>query len=912
VTSEIVVILAAGIEWQSPQMLGISLLIGVLITLAVVLLYPAQVRLLPRAWRYALPALRCAALLALAASVARPVAQRTIREEEQGAVVVLIDTSRSMGVQDTQRTAASKVALADGLGRLPPGVRSRGDVFAAISPDIERLPTLLNDITQAQREVSVAQLQGKENEEAQARFNDAAQAFTQLTKRLAAQRSKLKKSPQMMDALARLDRIPPLNTKAGEGKVELAERTIANVLERAAQFQNESDDALYRSNDQVHATCDELGGLTRLGLVEQALVHVQSGLLARLPARAPLYGYAIGADVTPVPLRGGHDNVKRILLAPDGGKSDLTGGLRQVMELLRFQPVQSVILFSDGRQVGAETSIASSLMGSDVRVYTISPAPPIKEAPVRDVAIERVSLPQSLFVGETLKVSAELRWSGLANKQTQVTLQTGAETQRKIVRADDKGPVNFAVQMSDPGPQQVSITAAPVEGEISTENNTATRWVKVLSDRFDVLLVSGTASWDFRYLRNALSRTQWINPQTVLLDGDNARLGLTPEQILAQDVIILCDAPVKGLSPEQWEAVRKSVAQRGGSVILLAGQSHLPQEYTGEYLSEFLPYRRSTRRIGSPGTGGGGGGGAPVWRTWPGEEPEFRAVPAPRVALADIPSLDDNAGISSDRWLNLPPFFRFLALPELKDLAEPLLVERGSGAPLLTRQRLGRGKVFFLGIDETWRWRSRVGERDQDRFFQQLVRLAADEPYAAANNFLSFDTDRVTIAPGQAVHVRARLVDPSSQPLGWPGLDVDVVGADGEVVKTQRLSVVGPADSGRYEGTIGNLSAGEYHLRARGPEGSELQYPLHVARSLEAEMANLNPDESLLRRLSASSWGDFRTLETFKELPRQLSDLREREPRTAQVRLWSSWYLYAFVLACLGAEWALRKRFGLA
>ena len=101
-------IMLAAIEWQSPQMLGISLLIGVLITLAVALLYPAQVKLLPRAWRYTLPALRCAALLALAASVARPVAERKLREEEQGAVVVLIDASRSMGVHDAQRSAVQE------------------------------------------------------------------------------------------------------------------------------------------------------------------------------------------------------------------------------------------------------------------------------------------------------------------------------------------------------------------------------------------------------------------------------------------------------------------------------------------------------------------------------------------------------------------------------------------------------------------------------------------------------------------------------------------------------------------------------------------------------------------------------------------------------------------------------------
>jgi hypothetical protein len=251
-------------------------------------------------------------------------------------------------------------------------------------------------------------------------------------------------------------------------------------------------------------------------------------------------------------------------------------------------------------------------------------------------------------------------------------------------------------------------------------------------------------------------------------------------------------------------------------------------------------------------------------------------------------------------------------MPELKDLVEPLLVERGSGAPLLTRQRLGRGKVFFLGMDETWRWRNRVGERDQDRFFMQLVRAAADEPYAANNNYLSFDTDRVTIAPGESVHVRGRLADPSSQPEDWPGLDLDVVSDTGTVLKSVRLSPVGAADSGRYEGTVGGLEAGEYRLRVRGPDASELEYPLHVAESFEAEMSDLTSDERLLRRLARSSDGEVVTLDRFQDLMKDLSTLRARAPRTAEFRLWNSWYLYSFVLACLGAEWALRKRLGLS
>jgi hypothetical protein len=288
--------------------------------------------------------------------------------------------------------------------------------------------------------------------------------------------------------------------------------------------------------------------------------------------------------------------------------------------------------------------------------------------------------------------------------------------------------------------------------------------------------------------------------------------------------------------------------------------------------------------------------------------------PAANLTGADVLPLDDDPQVSAERWAALPPIFRYLALPELKEVARPLLVERGGNAPVLTRQRLGRGNVFFLGVDETWRWRSRVGERDQDRFFLQLIRAAADEPYAVSDGIISLDADRITIAPGESARVRARLIEPTwASPGAEPAsqLDVEVLRGDA-VITSHPLTPVGGADSGRFEGAVGELAAGEYTLRLRGPEGSELTYPLHVAANYEAELANLSPDEELLRRLATSSGGELRTLEQLKDLPARLSAIAEAEPKTAELRLWSSWYLYAFVLACLGAEWSLRKRLGLA
>ena len=52
-----------------------------------------------------------------------------------------------------------------------------------------------------------------------------------------------------------------------------------------------------------------------------------------------------------------------------------------------------------------------------------------------------------------------------------------------------------------------------------------------------------------------------------------------------------------------------------------------------------------------------------------------------------------------------------------------------------------------------------------------------------------------------------------------------------------------------------------------------------------------------------------------RQLPycRQLiADARLRQPRTAEIDLWDSAYLFLFVISCFVAEWALRKRLGLA
>ena len=53
-----------------------------------------------------------------------------------------------------------------------------------------------------------------------------------------------------------------------------------------------------------------------------------------------------------------------------------------------------------------------------------------------------------------------------------------------------------------------------------------------------------------------------------------------------------------------------------------------------------------------------------------------------------------------------------------------LLLKRESGSPVLTEMPLGKGRIIFVGFDETWRWRSESVAMQQ-RFWMQLLRHAA-------------------------------------------------------------------------------------------------------------------------------------------------------------------------------------------
>jgi hypothetical protein len=868
--------------WVSVGAAAVLATVGVAYT---VWTYRGQARAVPAVWRWVMVVLKSLALVGLALSVLKPVAVRPESPEEAGAVAVLIDASRSMSAVDGGRSPAERVELADALGRLPEGARPR--LLPGVLRALHGMAATAEAAARAGAELDYAKLTGRGAEVAQARFDELGRQLAGAGTDIA---SRVGGAEGLAEAVRPLAHVAEMRERAGwpaevAAAVERATVTVARARERA-------DGAVYEQNADVRRASDAVAALTRSELVAAMLTR-DAGLLGSLPAGTPVFGYVFSDGVRPVVLRKeGRPYWPADVAAAGGDLSDITGAVREALARTEGRRLQAVVVLTDGRQVGGDPVVASNLAAAGVPVF-----PVLAAGATRDLAVGQVTMPTGVYLDEVLNVGVRVRAPGFRGMPVEVQLRTEGVTQNQIVRVGDGDVADgqMHVRMDAPGLRKLTVGAGTAPGEASLLNNEVDRWVKVIPAKLKVAVLTGTPGWDFQYLRNAVVRSPWVEASEAVLPP-GAVLGMSAEQLLAQDVVVLDDVSVASLDLSQWDALHRLVTDKGGSVVLGAGDAHLPAEYTNDaMLADLLPYR--------------GGGTSAVWRTWAGEEAYFRVVPSAAAEGLDVLRLDgptSTAAVAA-QWSRLPALYRYLQLPALKPNTKALVVERETGAPVLTESRLGAGRTFMVCINETWRWRYKTGEAEQDRFWLQLLRYAAEEPYLVNGPGWAFDVDRPQVHSGERVRVRAKSTAAAAATRPAGALQASVV-RDGVAVETVPMTSAGP---GRYEAVLPNLAPGEYVVRLGGA-GQPMEIPLRVTGMAEEELSDLTGDESILKRLAEVTGGEVVPLASAGELLGKITEHHQSRPHVVERRLWDSPWLYAFVLGCLGAEWGLRKRFGLA
>jgi hypothetical protein len=234
-----------------------------------------------------------------------------------------------------------------------------------------------------------------------------------------------------------------------------------------------------------------------------------------------------------------------------------------------------------------------------------------------------------------------------------------------------------------------------------------------------VLVIDGAPRWEYRHLRARLERQpDAFEARFMLLSADpcardadaNALRVLPVRPELDQfDVIILGDFAPKDLIGAHDLS---GFVQTGGGLVLVPGPNYGPNEWK-DRLDDVLPVRPAGRP-------------APAVERTKGYRPVLTA------AGKKHPEFAYKADGPEDRpWDQLPELYGWASGYVAKPGAEILAVhptektEAGDPLPLVVQQPAGKGRVVFVGFDETWRWQYRTEAGWHAHYWTELLRSVA-------------------------------------------------------------------------------------------------------------------------------------------------------------------------------------------
>ena len=665
---------------------------------------------------------------------------------------------------------------------------------------------------------------------------------------------------------------------------------------------------------------------TRLAVAQGLIARDKGKLLDELRKAHKVKLYLVSNAARPLEEIDKPEDVARALdkllkVEPAGSQTRLGDGVRQVLTEMRGVPPTAILLLTDGQTTEGEglAQAAEFAKAKGVPLYTVGLGDP---DPTRDIELADVLVDDVVFVDDAVRFEARVQARGFAGERATVRLKRrlpGSRTaneeleKTEVVLPPDGKPARVEIVHR---PKQTGEIAYVVEvdtrpRELQVDNNRVERTVNVREEKLRVLLVEGEPRYEYRYLKSFLEREKTIELSAVLQSSDpeyseQDRVAIPTfpaskegkEGLFSYDVVILGDADLSLLSATQQQNLVEFVTQKGGGLLFVAGENFNPLSYRGSALEMLLPIQVAEAR--NPA-----GQGRSVTPFRPSLTVEGRTHPIFRFG-------NDDAS-SAKIWEGLPELFWFLEAPRKQPAAfvlatHPSLAGSDGPLPVVLYQFVGAGKTMLNGVDDTWRWRFRAGDKYFGRFWIQTIRFLARSKLLGRKQ-AEVTTDRRRYTRNQPISIQVRFPNPGIAPAsGELSVEVRKKGQGPRKIALKRS----PGARQVFEGILPGATEGDYEVRYLPPPVLEGDLPTTAFRvdppAGEFEQIRMNQPELL--RASAESRGKFygptvSAATLLKELPIPQKVPLDTDP---PIPLWNTPAMLGLFLGLLTLEWVLRKR----
>ena len=636
---------------------------------------------------------------------------------------------------------------------------------------------------------------------------------------------------------------------------------------------------------------------------------------AEIVSRADWVKRALASDLwKPLAADGANEVTTTPFATPDTEQPALSGtDLEQPLSNLLEEKtnLRAVVLFSDGDyNLGQPPVVAAQKLR--LRGVPLFPVPVGSQTRLPDLDLRSVSAPAYGIVGENVQIPFTIRSSLDRQVRTIVRLRddAGREQTKDIVlppNAETHESILWRLEKEGSSTLELSIPVA--DGELIAPNNSRKFVIAGKPEKIRVLVIETLPRWEYRFLRNALSRDPGVELSCLLFHpalgpgGGEDYIDQFPEKLedLAKyDVIFLGDVGVAKdqLTKEQCALIRGLVENQASGVVFLPGPQGNQFSLLDTELSDLVPvilddaHRKGmSESIAAPLTLTSEGRGSLLTMLGANEE--------------------ENPGI----WRRLPGFYWHAPVIKAKAGTEVLATHgnrRGKFGPipLLVTKPAGNGKVLFMGIDSAWRWRRGVEDLYHYRFWGQVARWMSYQRNMAAGQRVRLFFTPERPEPGATVTLNANAFDPNGAPLEKGSVAVDLTAPDGRTrrVELQKNESAWGAFSGRFKVDL----PGEWKLRATasGAEDKPLETTI-LAQGVEIEKTGQPARPEVLDEMARVSRGRIIQPAQLGELIREISALPEPRPLETRIPLWSHWATVAGLVGLLGVFWTGRKLNGM-
>jgi uncharacterized membrane protein len=564
------------------------------------------------------------------------------------------------------------------------------------------------------------------------------------------------------------------------------------------------------------------------------------------------------------------------------------------------------VLFSDGNLRW------STGQGQPLSTLTVAMGNP---KAYRDILITEVSAPVLAFRGREVVIDVMVKSYGYAGVTLPVLFQdSGRLLAAKEMRLQTD-PAELTTSLSfvpdELGRKDLTISIPRQVGENIVTNNQINLTINVVRDKTRILMVSGSPSMNYRFMRVALKNDPSIDLLSfVILRTPSDILNVPPheqslipfpvetlflKELSSFDLLIFDNFNYAlFLSPEHLESIRSFVENGGGFALIGGPNLYNEGRYGLSPIGDMLPFRfveEEFYRRDSP---------VGLRLTRAGAE-------HPLLRIADDLSEQDDGPFRF--WQQLPSLDG-INLIEVEESANVLL-ESADGLPwpILTVSDYRKGRVLVIASDYAWKWYMGMVARGKGNQFylklvHRMVRWITKDPGLDAVQMI---LPEMAVTAGQEIDVRIRYHGEDPSHGSDAAVSFSVFNPEGVMIQSKLKPTAQP---GEHLVSFRPLKGGIYRIRVETPFGN-LEESMVVAGPLES--LDAAPDHDQLKKIATSTGGKYLAPgdDLLSEIEKYARQAEKKFIEEKLLPIWATPFAMAIVLVLLSSEWYFRRRWGL-